>query len=211
MSATITFDESNLGKELGLFVRALYNGGTILSVEANGLTYRQRTSEWSHGSGGNRLAHDPDVICNGYFDCELPPPIEVDGGDITYNMELGGFDDVVSYEDEEDENEYGCITALERISDPKKTIFHQFNRVTVRNTSGFNDDHRGSDHCAIKLDFWDSYEINGPVITVYDLLVALYKVKSHKWDIWYEMFSNVDSHSLENGHLTIEVSFDHGS
>ena len=46
---------------------------------------------------------------------------------------------------------------------------------------------------------------------MHDLIIALYKVKSHKFDDWYEMFTSVKNHQITNTCIYIEVDFDHES
>tara|TARA_R110002111_G_scaffold21318_13_gene49818 strand:+ start:1235 stop:1567 length:333 start_codon:yes stop_codon:yes gene_type:complete len=80
--------------------------------------------------------------------------------------------------------------------------------VKLVNNAGINHDHRGSDHCLVKIPFYDAIILENP--TTHDFIRALYQIKSHHWENWYELFctSNIN---VENDIYTLEIQFDHGS
>ncbi|MBU51712.1 MAG: hypothetical protein CL920_23730 [Deltaproteobacteria bacterium] len=80
--------------------------------------------------------------------------------------------------------------------------------LLVENFSGVNSDHRGSDHCLLRLPFLSSVECASP--TLRDFVDTLFLVKSHKFDRWYEMFSSCRVVG-EDGYYTLTMGFDHGS
>jgi hypothetical protein len=81
-------------------------------------------------------------------------------------------------------------------------------KITLMNCSGINDDHRGSDHTKIILPFQEQYVLKNNSLK--ELIKGLYKIKSHKFDKWYELFSTakVEFYSRE---IFIKLDFDHGS
>jgi hypothetical protein len=88
------------------------------------------------------------------------------------------------------------------------------------NTSGFNHDHRGSDHTKIILDFHSQYvpkykinTIDGEPyysITFTDFVDACYRVKSHKFENHYEMFLHINCKCPPSS-FDLCLVFDHGS
>lgn len=83
--------------------------------------------------------------------------------------------------------------------------------VRLHNMSGYNDDHRGSDHTIIELDFCPNYKLK--TNTMRELIIGMYKIKSHKFDYWYELFIGAKlARSRSNlNDIIIKFNFDHGS
>ena len=94
--------------------------------------------------------------------------------------------------------------------DLNNVIFISKYKLKLVNTSGFNYDTRGSDNTIINLDFHSEYILNEN-FTLYDLAIGCYKIKSHKFDKWYELFLGCVETNLIDGELVINLSFDHGS
>ena len=84
-----------------------------------------------------------------------------------------------------------------------------FNNLTIRNDCGKNKDHRGSNHCNIYLPMHDKVVMT-KFATLYDLAIAYYRLKSHKWDRWYELFSYAMPVRKKND-IIVNLVFDHGS
>lgn len=95
-----------------------------------------------------------------------------------------------------------------------KVLFcdYKFNKtyVNLNNKSGYNSDHRGSTHCEVYLKFYDTIRLNIP-FTLHELADKLIRIKSHKWNYWYEFYmkSELDYKNLDM--IDINVFFDHGS
>jgi len=97
------------------------------------------------------------------------------------------------------------LIGLETV-DPKIPFYN--GKINLINESGFNDDHRGSDHNMFNLSYCDDVTLSDP--TLDEFVCALYQIKSHKYDKWYELYT--DSKVEINGNdLVIKTSFDHGS
>lgn len=84
------------------------------------------------------------------------------------------------------------------------------------NTSGINTDSRGIREVDWKLSFWEKYKIYKETdVTLHDLIIAAYKIRSHKFEDWYEMFcelGNIKIKETDNGKMiTMFAKFDHGS
>ncbi len=78
------------------------------------------------------------------------------------------------------------------------------------NRTGFNYDRRGSTQCNLDVHYQDKYVLQR--MTLYEFLVGMYKIKSHKFDKWYEMFYKIQRKKLSNDNiLHITFSFNHGS
>ncbi len=97
-------------------------------------------------------------------------------------------------------------------------LFPDHMKVEFVNPHGVNNDHRGSDHTEIGLDFHDYWVLRGPKLR--DFVEGYFRVKSHKFENWYELFGDVQKCELVQNHvnepektatLTFTFDFDHGS
>ncbi|BCS83705.1 hypothetical protein QLL95_gp0418 [Cotonvirus japonicus] len=104
---------------------------------------------------------------------------------------------------------------------PKKLKLEGIVKLTLMNDCGVNEDDRGTQPLDSKLHFWPEYVIyNDKNITFHDLIIASYKIKSHKFENWYEMYcsrlnefyvlKNSDGKKINKEILAV-VAFDHGS
>lgn len=94
-------------------------------------------------------------------------------------------------------------------TNPINVVFVAPINITIVNKRGFNDDHRGSDHTLINLPFVTKIDLENR-FTLYDLLTSNTNLKSHKFDNWYELYCNATCKN-NNGQITVELNFDHGS
>lgn len=86
--------------------------------------------------------------------------------------------------------------------------------VTLRNITGVNEELLGVEFMDFALHFWDTYTIEDPRgVTVGELAVGLYKIKSHKFEHEHEAvigINNVSTRVSEAGvSLEIGISFSH--
>lgn len=79
------------------------------------------------------------------------------------------------------------------------------------NKAGINDDDRGSNICKVYLNYYHSCIIKQDVITLYDIAIAFFKLRSHKKDKWYELYSCADVKENGKNSFAISLDFDHGS
>lgn len=82
-------------------------------------------------------------------------------------------------------------------------------KIKILNKRGINKDHRGSDHMLIKLPFEKEVCLEKE-FTLEDLIIRLITIKSHKFDLWYELYCCSKCEIIED-ELVINTSFDHGS
>ncbi|QGR53593.1 hypothetical protein [Moumouvirus maliensis] len=105
---------------------------------------------------------------------------------------------------------------------PKDLLLKNVHKIKLINNNGVNDDTRGTSDLDWKLHFWDEFIIHkNHQLSFHDLILAAFKIKSHKFDSWYELFSNVNeedffvlhnSSSVEKWiEITAVIEFDHGS
>ena len=83
--------------------------------------------------------------------------------------------------------------------------------LVVYNNHGTYKTSRGVREMDWKLHFWPEFHVkkqNG--ISFHDMVIALYKVKSHKFEHGYEMYCGVKDLEI-NDKISFEVEFDHGS
>jgi hypothetical protein len=82
--------------------------------------------------------------------------------------------------------------------------------VLLVNVSGVNPDHRGADtEEGASLPFHEKFSMPKH-FTLGQLADAFYRIKSHKFDSWYELFTHVNV-LCSRDRIQINVSFDHGS
>lgn len=134
--------------------------------------------------------------------------IQVDRGEIESNLERM-VEDYVYDPEEYPELKVDRVGLETLVSDMKNLVFPADYTVTLVNTSGFNRDKRGQDKTAIKLDYHDSFQLQKN--TLKNFLQGLYRIKSHKFDKWYELFSDVKLEIDGEKNITVSVRFDHGS
>ena len=70
-------------------------------------------------------------------------------------------------------------------------ILKGFNSIYIHNSFGVNEDHRGSDHCEVKLPQETKVRFRNSV-SLYDFIIGFIRIKSHKFDTWYELLTGVD-------------------
>ncbi len=165
-------------------IDAIYQNTVLDSVTSKGKTYYNNSTTWAEAHPLN----ENDVPCDGYLTDEctftpVPAP-----GKIAYNIKT--TEDTPS-------------TYLDEV------IFPADLEVVLHNKAGINHDHRGSNHTDIQLDFHDTWVLRGS--TRRDLAEGLYRVKSHKFDLCYEMFSGIEKIVFTEKGLNIHLIFDHGS
>jgi hypothetical protein len=83
-------------------------------------------------------------------------------------------------------------------------------QIVLHNSSGENSDDRGSNDADIILDFNREWKL--PVnCTLADFIDGCFRVKSHKFDFWYELFVKVHNIEQSPEQITLYLDFDHGS
>ena len=93
----------------------------------------------------------------------------------------------------------------------RKDMRYQKN-ITITNSSGRNQDHRGSTHCKIYVPVEECISISLPC-TLVEFAEAIFRTKSHKWDKCYELFytSDIYTYSIREGMETeyyLDIIFD---
>jgi hypothetical protein len=212
--------------------RSIYNSYEIEYVEdkkknknyINGSNLWYSTEKLTKKLSKNNIEiENNDHECVSYWDCSCSGlnKKKVDKNNIKYIFS-GKF--VFENEDEEEEEEdddvlkniykevYNILNLIQNKCETNsidniKLVFDK--PITIKNIAGFNEDHRGSDHMIIKLPFIDEIKLSNE-ITLQELITVAHNIKSHKFDYWYELFSNCTYSKNEDG-ILIEVDFDHGS
>jgi len=207
--------------------RYAYNAMEFSHVIFNGLPYYERTNEWyserghmfrglpgteivkEHHEFSIRPDHDPDIPCKKYSKCAInkdtltyPSPDDR----LEYVVEKKVDDFTSGYFDKCDKELLNQIHVL----DLNKMFLIGYKKISLINKMGWNDDHRGSNHCKIFLSQNYIITIKG-MITMKMFVDACYKLKSHKWDNWYELFSGTKHIRFDDGNIIAVVDFDHGS
>lgn len=111
------------------------------------------------------------------------------------------------------EKEYEFITTLDEMQvvpgNKEKIVFISSKDIWLHNHSGFNDDKRGSNRTDICLKYHEKVCLTKK-FTYGDLLEKLFEIKSHKFDLWYELFCDANA-VVTDKKITINMHFDHGS
>jgi hypothetical protein len=84
--------------------------------------------------------------------------------------------------------------------------------INLNNKKGINHDTRGADETKLVLDFHDKFTlkpINGK-IPLKKLINACFRIKSHKFDFWYELYCDLKC-KKHSDRYEVYVRFDHGS
>lgn len=178
----------------------------------NNQPYYERCNNWQTTCKKYRPSYDSYIECNGYSEeCEAPPNIfPTCGDDVKYVLkcELIDVNELRDYFDINNKIKH-VIDNMNKINNPDNVFFAGYDTITFYNPCGINRDHRGSNHCKIDLQFYNVYTIEQP-ITLHKLAFGLFRIKSHKWDKWYELYSECTFREINNT-LFIRANFDHGS
>lgn len=176
--------------------------------------YRNRGNTWENGPGKQ---------CNGYLECETSSDRFKTKSKIHYQLK----EQQLSGDDQKDEaksveiqyndpifkylSEFGGLGC--EIACNKPIIFkHSFEEP--------NDDHRGSDHTKLILDFNPTYAITPTfldfekeegIITLDQIADAIFRVKSHKFDLCYEMLFGASKVIETPSAIVVHLNFDYGS
>lgn len=92
----------------------------------------------------------------------------------------------------------------------KKILLIGYKSLVLNNKKGINYDHRGSNHCNVYLEFYPTV-FTDKIISLNILAKYFYKLKSHKWDKWYEMFCDTDIKVDKERNIIVDFRYDHGS
>lgn len=186
-------------------------------VTYKGKKYYMRGNSLNNGPD-ERPDYDPDVECgmhDGYMDgCEAPPEIYPENdADVEFHLKYNPKN-VVWNEDSFSQESQKLIRKIQHTPVEKVRLTASADGavsvLVMRNPSGINTDHRGCDHCKVHLAFHSDYSLPLPC-TLMDFMKAMYRIKSHKWDYWYELYGGATVKSCKKGIMKVDFSFDHGS
>ncbi len=104
---------------------------------------------------------------------------------------------------------YGLFEETFKKYDPEQYQLLSERSFELMNKQGVNDDHRGSNHTRIVLDFNSVFPLDeNPTIMTF--AEACYRIKGNKFDYWYELYGGIDL-KVDEDTYWIDVGFDHGS
>lgn len=178
-------------------------------IELNGLPYYETSNMWRSFDILERPDYDPDTPCSDYFKCEHNATIWPTTNDkIKYFFEHDYSERNIIYHHHDKFDRKRFLIDLAR-HELKNVLLTGLDEIKIVNRHGKNSDHRGSDHCKVMLPMCSEVILQKHV-TLHDIVVAFYKLKSHKWDKHYEMF--LRSNVMICGNVAnIKLLFDHGS
>lgn len=196
-------NESELNSFLKVLIGYIYSSHSLDAVVYKGLMYYNQPNQWN-GAEPPDTDHDPLSPCTGYDECEFEKGRELvrikpeKGEKIEYLLGLNGLND------EED----SILYQIHNVFSGSSRILHS--KKLILQNGRFNDDHRGSDHTRIILDFPKEVELKPKATKMEDFTDALFRLRSHKFDNWYEMYYTTYTETDKN-EIRIKVDFDHGS
>lgn len=195
-------DETDINTSFNCLIRLVLENCRIGYVEHQGCKYFNRQNQWNDCE---QDCNDKNS-CLGYWDCEFLKRIKPKD-DISYFLRM----DVELVDTIEDKQENKRMANLiNRFGWDTPLFESSLSTITLVNSSGFNDDHRGSDHTKLILDFNNEWTVKGNRFV--DFAEAVFRIKSHKFDTWYEMFCESHSESnLTGDKFVVMCEFDHGS
>lgn len=187
-----------------LLFKMIYQETSLESIKVNDEVCYQAETGWSEETPGNKEMKK----CSAYWgnECcwstkELPKDAE-----ITFQIEIDDFD-------------FKQIPDFETIPEiigeflsnlTPQTNFFSSKEIIIINPQGPNADHRGSDHLIYKIPMIPKVSL-GKTFTFADILQAAYKIKSHHFDSWYELYCRIDNIIEDKNRLAVRLTFDHGS
>jgi len=179
-------------------------------IEFNDKPYYETENMWESYNIKERPKYDINVKCQGYIKCEparKPTIIPGKNDKIKYMLKYNYSKNNILIDDVD--YDYFILSSQIYLFKLKNVLLIGFDKLTIINSCGINADHRGSDHCNVFLPMHNKIK-KKKYVTLYDLAIIYYKLKSHKWDSCYEMFcySNV---TMCNKDIAVSLIFDHGS
>ena len=198
--------------DVNCLIKSLYESSDIDHITYQGKKYYETSNSWGGRSDcEGRSDYDPDVECDGYNSEECIyneiDRIEVENeDDVKYVMRMSEYlTDECIYDEINNDNDI-----FRQIFDYSyKVILSGYESIIFENIRGINEDHRGSTHCKIDIPYHADYTIDLPC-DLETFADAIYKVKSHKWDNWYELYSSCTI-DVDDNLLHVYLDFDHGS
>ena len=170
---------------------------------------------------------DHDKMIKLYEDVKVPVSFDDeddDDNDYRYDLTFVSYpkpDDKYIYKFNDQLNFYGDVDDELYITEihkylakysPKRLRIKGIKSLYLSNHRGVNSDARGVKMLDWKLHYWEEYGVgNDNDITFDQLIIALYKIRSHKFERWYETFCRINSTSLDGTSLTLDLKFIHGS
>jgi len=206
-------------------IRTLRDQRILYVVYENQKYYERSNIYYQRDDDIKTLEHDPDKPCNDYYN-EIDGPCAPDI--LPNNVDLVSyfFDDYIElkFADYNDVDDiiwtYGDLLAQQmkinklNMKQLKINFGNEFQQIIFENCSGYNFDHRGANHCKIQLAQYAKFihHCCQDNLSLYDLCDIYHKLKSHKFDYWYELFCDAKIECDQQLKiLTIKLHFDHGS
>jgi hypothetical protein len=174
---------------LSELIKYIYENTSFDGIIINKKIYTELPNKWYHINIDKPTEQQVNQhVCDGYWDCDLKR--KSINSEYEFSIDYGPYDRI----------------KLNKKLFKNNTVFY------IVNTSGKNDDHRGSDHFEYKIPYVDKVRLINP--TLKELIYNLYFIKSHKCDKWYELYCDTEFSSKKykyNDVYTINIVFDHGS
>lgn len=207
----VEYVESFSGKKgIGILMKSISESTYFEGVKFLGYEFKEIYNDWYHGSYDDDEDEEDLIEFNGSIKIKEEAEHKLKyiiSWDTTereiLNNEMKDLEIKISKN-----NEQKLFDMLTNIEKYKDYLF--FNgKVELRNRSGFNDDERGSNFCLVDIPFHESVTMTNP--TLKDIVNMFYKIKSHKFDKWYEMYSSTKIIRKTKNVLILDIEFDHGS
>ena len=161
--------------------------------------YYEWTNRWTHCPVSIRPDYDEDIVCNSRNNCEARPIFYPDCNDVEYVLtRIFNFIFHPKYKNNDMTKEVLKLNFNE-------VLLVGFDMITFQNVYGVIYSHEGSNHCKINLIQYPFVQHNN-YLTLFDLAMVYYKIKSYKWDKTCERLHTIKSRNI-NGNLNVGVLF----
>uniref|UniRef100_A0A6G6ADR9 Uncharacterized protein n=1 Tax=Borely moumouvirus TaxID=2712067 RepID=A0A6G6ADR9_9VIRU len=100
---------------------------------------------------------------------------------------------------------------------PEKLYLKNIKKIKLINNNDFNKSNEEILELDYRLHFWPEYIIDGNNLSFHDLIISAYKIKSHKFNVFDEIFLGLDKDNFFislNGNtkeITVVINFYHNS
>lgn len=112
--------------------------------------------------------------------------------------------------------EYDNSPFIEQINEylsynsPENLKILDVSKLDVCNGTGRYKDVRGCRYLDWRLHFWECFYVSNPSgINLHDLIIAVFKIKCHKFENEYESFAYISNFQIDDDSITICLEYDH--
>lgn len=216
----MNLDKGNFNKPkfFDILIQDIYRNCYLDYVIIDGVKHQSASTKWNEEKKQKEMFQPPECFGDEYCcdnengeDSEIneeemlwnnPLPDHIDHTKIQFIMNTGEFFN--EYKDDD-----GNYKMFSDILINENVVFNSKKEIILINHNGENFDHNGSDHFLYKIPMERKIKMPNQ-FTFLDLVIALFRLKSHHIDTFYELYCSSQLVEL-NDKIKIYLDFDHGS